>query len=48
MTYKLELSTRPAKALGDSKLWDIAEEQLASALNEFAGKSLSTSVGPVF
>mmetsp|Transcript_12186 Transcript_12186/g.11023 ORF Transcript_12186/g.11023 Transcript_12186/m.11023 type:complete len:757 (-) Transcript_12186:24-2294(-) len=39
MTYKLELSTRPAKALGDSKLWDIAEEQLASALNEFAGEN---------
>lgn len=38
MTYKLELSTRPAKALGDLALWDIAEEQLAIALNEFAGE----------
>jgi len=38
MTYKLELSTRPAKALGDMALWDIAEEQLAIALNEFAGE----------
>lgn len=39
MTYTLELSTRPAKALGDQVLWDLAEEQLAIALNEFAGKS---------
>ncbi len=38
MTYKLELSTRPAKALGDVALWDLAEQQLAEALDEFAGK----------
>lgn len=38
MTYTLELSTRPAKALGDQVLWDLAEEQLAIALNEFAGE----------
>jgi len=38
MTYKLELSTRPAKALGDESLWDLAENQLAEALDEFAGK----------
>jgi threonyl-tRNA synthetase len=37
MTYKLELSTRPAKALGDFALWDVAEGQLAEALDEFAG-----------
>lgn len=37
MSYKLELSTRPAKALGDTALWDLAENQLAEALNEFAG-----------
>ena len=37
MSYKLELSTRPAKALGDLKLWEEAEAQLASALDEFAG-----------
>lgn len=37
MTYKLELSTRPAKALGDHALWDVAEGQLAEALDEFAG-----------
>lgn len=37
MSYKLELSTRPAKALGDIKLWELAEGQLEEALNEFAG-----------
>lgn len=37
MTYKLELSTRPAKALGDIELWNLAESQLSEALNEFAG-----------
>jgi threonyl-tRNA synthetase len=37
MKYKLELSTRPAKALGDQHLWDVAETQLADALNEFVG-----------
>lgn len=38
MSYKLELSTRPAKALGDLELWQRAEAQLAEALNEFAGE----------
>lgn len=38
MTYKLELSTKPAKALGDDALWELAEAQLAEALDEFAGK----------
>jgi len=38
MSYKLELSTRPAKALGDLELWQRAETQLAEALNEFAGE----------
>ena len=38
MSYKLELSTRPKKALGDPALWDVAEAQLADALNEFAGE----------
>ena len=41
MTYTLELSTRPAKALGDHHLWDLAEEQLAIALNEFAGENIN-------
>jgi threonyl-tRNA synthetase len=38
MTYKLELSTRPAKALGDVELWDRAEAALAEAMDRFAGK----------
>ena len=37
MTYRLELSTRPEKALGDPALWEVAEAQLTAALNEFAG-----------
>lgn len=38
MTYRLELSTRPKKALGDVALWDRAEAALAQAMDEFAGK----------
>ena len=38
MSYKLELSTRPKKALGDIELWDRAEAALASALDTFIGK----------
>ncbi len=38
MSYKLELSTRPAKALGDIELWDRAEAALARAMNEFIGE----------
>lgn len=38
MTYKLELSTRPKKALGDMALWDKAELALANAMDNFAGK----------
>lgn len=38
MTYKLELSTRPKKALGDVELWQRAEAALASAMDQFAGK----------
>lgn len=38
MTYKLELSTRPKKALGDVELWHRAEAALASAMDTFAGK----------
>jgi threonyl-tRNA synthetase len=33
--YELFLSTRPEKALGDHKLWDIAEKQLSDALDKF-------------
>ena len=38
MTYKLELSTRPKKALGEKCVWDKAEAELSSALDEFAGQ----------
>eukprot|EP00747_Dinoflagellata_sp_TGD_P033120 gnl/TRDRNA2_/TRDRNA2_136402_c0_seq1.p1 gnl/TRDRNA2_/TRDRNA2_136402_c0~~gnl/TRDRNA2_/TRDRNA2_136402_c0_seq1.p1 ORF type:complete len:924 (+),score=186.86 gnl/TRDRNA2_/TRDRNA2_136402_c0_seq1:32-2803(+) len=38
MSYKLELSTRPKKALGEIEIWDRAEDQLRQALNEFAGE----------
>ena len=38
MSYKLELSTRPKKALGDIELWDRAEKALAKAMDEFSGK----------
>lgn len=38
MTYKLELSTRPKKALGEKELWDEAEAALEEAMNTFAGK----------
>jgi threonyl-tRNA synthetase len=38
MTYRLELSTRPKKALGKKELWDRAEAALASAMDKFAGK----------
>jgi len=38
MSYKLELSTRPKKALGDIELWDRAEAALAKAMDEFSGK----------
>jgi len=39
MSYKLELSTKPKKALGDGALWDLAEGALARAMDEFAGKN---------
>ena len=38
MTYKLELSTRPKKALGEVALWERAEAALAKAMDDFAGK----------
>lgn len=38
MSYKLELSTRPLKALGEHAVWDVAEAALARAMNTFAGK----------
>lgn len=38
MTYKLELSTKPKKALGKKELWDKAETALANAMDEFSGE----------
>ena len=38
MPYKLELSTRPKKALGEIGLWNLAEAALAKSMDEFAGK----------
>ena len=42
MTYKLDLSTRPAKACGletpeGRAMWDVAEDNLRAALDNFAG-----------
>ncbi|XP_071845978.1 threonine--tRNA ligase 1, cytoplasmic-like isoform X2 [Apostichopus japonicus] len=34
-TYKLELSTRPKKYLGEVEVWDNAEKQLAASLDAF-------------
>lgn len=33
--FKLELSTKPEKCLGNEELWKIAEQFLTEALNEF-------------
>lgn len=38
MTYKLELSTMPTKALGEVSLWQVAEKALANAMDTFQGK----------
>ncbi|KAM4615929.1 threonine--tRNA ligase 1, cytoplasmic isoform 1-T1 [Polymixia lowei] len=37
-TFKLNLSTRPEKFLGDPEVWDQAEKQLETSLNEFGEK----------
>ncbi len=34
MTYRLELSTKPEKALGDAALWDVAESVSAQKERE--------------
>lgn len=36
--YALELSTKPEKAMGSDELWELAEKQLAEAMNEFVGE----------
>uniref|UniRef100_A0A8C2BAM9 threonine--tRNA ligase n=1 Tax=Cyprinus carpio TaxID=7962 RepID=A0A8C2BAM9_CYPCA len=37
-TFKLNLSTRPEKFLGEPELWDQAEKQLENSLNDFGEK----------
>uniref|UniRef100_A0A1A7WB97 threonine--tRNA ligase n=1 Tax=Iconisemion striatum TaxID=60296 RepID=A0A1A7WB97_9TELE len=37
-TFKLKLSTRPEKFLGDPQMWDQAEKQLENSLKEFGEK----------
>ncbi|XP_064152663.1 threonine--tRNA ligase 1, cytoplasmic isoform X1 [Anguilla rostrata] len=37
-TFKLKLSTRPEKFLGEKEVWDTAEKQLENSLNEFGEK----------
>ncbi|KAK2837904.1 hypothetical protein Q5P01_015116 [Channa striata] len=37
-TFKLNLSTRPEKFLGDVDVWDQAEKQLENSLNDFGEK----------
>jgi threonyl-tRNA synthetase len=42
--FELELSTRPAKMLGSTELWDRAEKALEDALNKF-GKPWAINAG---
>lgn len=44
-TFKLKLSTRPEKYMGDLKDWDFAEEQLRIALNKFKGNDWELNEG---
>ena len=39
MTFALKLSTRPENALGDMAVWDMAEEYMTEALNDFKAKT---------
>lgn len=36
--YKIELSTKPEDAMGDAKLWEVAENNLENALKEIGAK----------
>src|ERR1700761_8312835 len=38
LTFKLKLSTRPDKFLGDIKTWDAAEKQLQESLDKFTAE----------
>lgn len=44
-TFKLKLSTRPEKYMGDLKDWDYAEDQLRLALNKFMGDDWEINEG---
>ncbi|KAL9076033.1 MAG: hypothetical protein Q9157_003812 [Trypethelium eluteriae] len=41
-TFKLKLSTRPDQFLGEISAWDVAEERLKKALDEFTAKGGSS------
>jgi threonyl-tRNA synthetase len=41
-SFKLYLSTRPEKYMGDLALWDMAEKNLEETLNKFAGETGQT------
>jgi threonyl-tRNA synthetase len=43
-SYRVELSTRPEKAMGDPKMWEIAERDLQNALEE-AGVTFKVNPG---
>ena len=44
-TFKLKLSTRPDKYLGDLETWDNAERQLKEALTKFKGNDWTINEG---
>ena len=47
MQFKLQLSTKPKKALGDDELWTLAETEMAAALDTFTESvGMSWTVNP--
>jgi threonyl-tRNA synthetase len=44
-TFKLKLSTRPEKYLGELETWNYAEDQLRQALNKFKGNDWTVDEG---
>ncbi|KAJ5871459.1 uncharacterized protein N7529_003812 [Penicillium soppii] len=44
-TFKLKLSTRPEKYLGELSTWDYAEDQLKAALTQFMGDNWTIDEG---
>jgi threonyl-tRNA synthetase len=43
LTFKLKLSTRPEKYMGEIETWNRAEARLEEALDEFAGSGTGAS-----